>query len=444
MNIFISYSHKDKEYAESISNMLSNEKYNVLSTSTEIHMGDNIIEKVTEGIKDADVYILLISHNSINSEWVMKEHTVIAFSQLPKIKKRILPVLLDKVSPPSFLKNNLFFDMSETFEGKLQELLVQINKIIASEGIAGSSSKDDYSTLHNKSVYELKKALEKGKLTLICGAGVSIGAGIPSWENLLNNLLEKALNSLSDSHDLKIKENTVNELYKNYKTSSIILGKYLKTALGNEFNDELRSALYQNQTSKTSKTLEAIVELSRPKRDKKPLDSIITFNFDSLIEENLTKNNIKFKEIYSEGITNEISEIPIYHVHGYLPKDSEIPHNTDIIFSEDSYHTQFIDPFSWSNLILLNKFSQNTCLFVGLSMNDPNLRRLLDVANRKNPNKKLKHYIIKKIPKFSEKEDIINKVALLLEEQDVMELGLNMIWIEDFDEIPEVLLKLNS
>ena len=66
-------------------------------------------------------------------------------------------------------------------------------------------------------------------------------------------------------------------------------------------------------------------------------------------------------------------------------------------------------------------------------MNDPNLRRLLDVANRKNPDKKLKHYIIKKIPKLSEDEDILNKVALLLEEQDVMELGLNMIWIEDFD-----------
>ena len=112
-------------------------------------------------------------------------------------------------------------------------------------------------------VLELKRALEKGKLTLVCGAGVSIGAGIPSWENLLNNLLERALNSLSDSHDIKLKENTVNELYRNNKTSSIILGKYLKTNLGKEFNDELRSALYKDQLS-SSDTLEAIVELSRP------------------------------------------------------------------------------------------------------------------------------------------------------------------------------------
>jgi hypothetical protein len=443
MNIFISYSHKDRDYAESISKKLLEVGYSVSSTSNEMHVGDNIIEKVTAGIKDADAYILLISRNSVNSEWVMKEQTVIALSQLPKIKKRTLPVLIDKVSPPSFLHSNLFFDMSDNFDKRLEELVGYIKKIVESQGISNLSTKDDYTSLNNKAILELKRALEKGKLTLVCGAGVSIGAGIPSWENLLNNLLERALNSLSDSHDIKLKENTVNELYRNYKTSSIILGKYLKTNLGKEFNDELRSALYKDQLS-SSDTLDAIVELSRPKRDKKPLDSIITFNFDSLIEENLAKNNIKFKEIYSEGINNEISEIPIYHVHGYLPKDSEIPINTEIVFSEDSYHTQFIDPFSWSNLILLSKFSQNTCLFVGLSMNDPNLRRLLDVANRKNPDKKLKHYIIKKIPKLSEDEDILNKVALLLEEQDVMELGLNMIWIEDFEEIPKILLKINS
>ena len=43
----------------------------------------------------------------------------------------------------------------------------------------------------------------------------------------------------------------------------------------------------------------------------------------------------------------------------------------EVVFSEDAYHSQFMEPFSWSNLIQLNKLGQSTCLFVGLSLTDP-------------------------------------------------------------------------
>ncbi len=41
-------------------------------------------------------------------------------------------------------------------------------------------------------------------------------------------------------------------------------------------------------------------------------------------------------------------------------------------------------------------------LFIGISLTDPNMRRLLDVAWRKNPDKKLGHFIVKLLPKFSD------------------------------------------
>ena len=132
---------------------------------------------------------------------------------------------------------------------------------------------------------------------------------------------------------------------------------------------------------------------------------------------------------------NESSELPIYHVHGFLPRHEKIPKDREIIFSEDAYHGQFIDPFSWSNLIQLNKLSQNTCLFIGLSLTDPNLRRLLDVANRKNPGKAMNHYLIKKTPAPSKSSARIDDLAYFLEEQDANELGLNMIWVDDFADI---------
>ncbi len=82
------------------------------------------------------------------------------------------------------------------------------------------------------------------------------------------------------------------------------------------------------------------------------------------------------------------------------------------MFSEDSYHSQFIEPFSWSNLIQLNKLNQNTCLLIGLSLTDPNLRRLLDVSSRKNSEKKINHYIIKKVPTtYRGDTEIIDRLA---------------------------------
>ena len=114
----------------------------------------------------------------------------------------------------------------------------------------------------------------------------------------------------------------------------------------------------------------------------------------------------------------------------------------EVVFSEDAYHSQFIEPFSWSNLIQLNKLSQNTCLFIGLSLSDPNLRRLLDVANRKNPDKILNHYLIKKAPNNGTTSDTMDDLALLLEQQDANDLGLNIIWIKDFTEVSGILEKI--
>ena len=187
--------------------------------------------------------------------------------------------------------------------------------------------------------------------------------------------------------------------------------------------------------------IDAIIELARPRREGKALDSIITFNFDALVEENLSLAKILNTSIYTEAVKFQPSELPIYHVHGYLPRRGRISENSNIVFSEDAYHGQFLDPFSWSNLIQLSKFSQNTCLFVGVSLTDPNLRRLLDVAWRKSTDKDQNHYIIKKFPELDGSEET-QRLARLLEEQDANLLGLNVIWVRTYDEIPNILLSV--
>jgi SIR2-like domain len=205
------------------------------------------------------------------------------------------------------------------------------------------------------------------------------------------------LEALSATHSISLESDTTARVQSDLGgSSSLILGKYLKNNLRGEFESEVRASLYASAV-RGSSLIESIANLARPQREARPLDSIITFNFDDMIEEALNKASIPNKSIFSESIYHDSHQIPIYHVHGYLPRHGKLP-ETDLVFSEDAYHNQFIDPFSWSNLMQLNKLSQTTCLFIGVSLTDPNMRRLLDVAWRKNPGKTKSHYIVKKRP----------------------------------------------
>lgn len=434
MRIFVSYSRLDSEVADKISVALKQAGHQIWKWDETLKPGDNIAKKTSEGIEGADAFLLIVSSNSLASKSVMHEFSALALSEISKRELKIIPVLIDQTPVPSYLSSYFYLDISQDFDqgiGILVESLAQPDRSSLSKPIepTGTSSSAQTSAL--------AKALQTGRLTLVCGAGISVDAGIPMWSDLLLSLLDSMVEKLSKEHSIGIATGAAKEFHKRYGGSSLIIGKYLKNSLGKDFSKMVRDSLYV-RSSKSSEMIDAIIELARPRREGKALDSIITFNFDALVEENLSAAKIPNAPIYTEAVKYQPSELPIYHVHGYLPRRGKISETTDIVFSEDAYHGQFLDPFSWSNLIQLAKFSQNTCLFVGVSLTDPNLRRLLDVAWRKSTDKTQNHYIVKKFPGIDGPAET-QSLARLLEEQDANLLGLNVIWVRAYAEIPNIL-----
>jgi len=412
--------------------------HEVFMDTLKIKAGDNIVEKIDKGIEEADALVVLISQSALNSKWIMHEVSAMAMQDFSNNISKIIPIKIDQSPMPSYLMNYQYLDFSEGPKFAIEKLISSLSSGEKSNVFESAlDSKESNTEYYSK---ELAKILTSGRLTLVCGAGVSVGAGVPTWNRLLFQLLSSMMKKISKDHSIPFNKVAVTDFQENYAPSSLIVGKYLKNNLGKDFIREIRSALYVDNPI-TCDVIDAIIELSRPQRAVKPLDSIITFNFDSLLEENLKQENVPYKAIHKEGMTHGHNELPIYHVHGYLPKKGAIPRDTEIVFSEDAYHSQFIEPFSWSNLIQLNKLNENTCLFIGLSLTDPNLRRLLDVAHRKKSNTSPGHYIIKKSPSANEKVD---GVARILEEQDAKNLGLNLIWVDDYNEIPTFLKSIAS
>ena len=442
MRVFISYSHRDKPIVDKIISQLEIDGHDVWVDSLKLFPGDNLQRKIQEGLETADAFVIVISENSFRSESVQHEISTIALQQISKREQRIIPVRIDRSEVPSYLADRVYVDLSENFDAGLDRLsktlLVATLESLAAPRERVISAAGERTT----QISRLREALHRGRLTLVCGAGISAEAGISTWGDLLIRLLGTMMERISEDYSLDVGRKAANEFQKRYGASSLIIGKYLKNILGNDYQSELRDALYASNPV-TSPIINSIVSLSRPQRDGKPLDSIITFNFDCLIEENLSSNSILNKPIFSEAVKHEPNELPIYHVHGFLPRTGQIPNEMELVFSEDAYHNQFIDPFSWSNLIQLNKLAQNTCLFAGISLTDPNMRRLLDVAWRKSPDKVLSHYIMKRLPRFSD-GDVLDEVSKLLEEQDANALGLNVLWIKDFAEVPVILNEIVS
>jgi hypothetical protein len=441
MRIFVSYSHQDKRIVDAIVDRLKFAGHDIWIDHLKLKPGDNISRKIEEGIGSSDAVLVVVSANSLSSKSVQQEFSSLALSEISKNASRVIPVLIDSSSVPSYLSKYLYIDLTKGLEAGLSSLVQSLEIVKRKDTAHPRRSAEKRNDTHGSQIASLRAALKAGRLTLVCGAGVSVGAGIPVWNELLLRLLKSMIERLSKDHSLNLGSNAAEEFNHRHGASSLILGKYLKNNLGNDFGKQVRDALYGKKPT-TCDLIDAIVDVSRPQRDGKPIDSIITFNFDALIEESLSTANIQNRAIYTEAIKHDPNELPVYHVHGYLPRTGKIPDDNDIVFSEDAYHGQFIDPFSWSNLMQLNKLTQNTCLFVGISLTDPNMRRLLDVAWRKNPDKSVSHFIIKKVPRFGSADDVLDDLSRLLEEQDANALGINVIWVENYDQIPAIIRSL--
>lgn len=469
-NIFLSYSARDAHLASRISEAIIKEKIGIVTLPKKNGIPDvdtnnpfavvlssqipedkrselklkesRAFSDIERSIIESDISLILYSEAYEAGSFTQREmHTILTNAALNK-RKRVIIVALDRARRSTDLEQHELVFASEDFEGGISHLTKLLQKqAVDSKKVSTALKRDaqevnETEELNKRIIDSLRGAFREGVLTLVAGAGISFDAKIPDWNGLLDDLLDRLIEKHKGdtSKPISSKSTDIEDLR---NRSSLIIGQYLKNSLKEDFLVELRAALYKD-VLESSPIIDAICEMAKPRRAGNVLDSIVTFNFDDLLEASMDRNGIPYCEIYTEGERARPNEIPIYHVHGYLPQRGDISSDMNVVFSEDAYHDQFIDPFSWSNLIQLSKYGQNTCVFVGLSLSDPNLRRLLDVSHRKETGRDNRHYTIQKRKDPTDRNTLIES----LQEQDAAGLGLGILWVNDYSEIPTILKQI--
>jgi len=111
-SVFLSHSHKDKLIVQRIRRDLRSRGITVWLDSAEMRVGDSLIGKISEAIKENDFVAAVISSSSVTSEWVLTELNQAMNKEINQKKVVILPIRIDDCEMPPFLEAKYYIDLS--------------------------------------------------------------------------------------------------------------------------------------------------------------------------------------------------------------------------------------------------------------------------------------------------------------------------------------------
>ena len=218
---------------------------------------------------------------------------------------------------------------------------------------------------------ELIEAQKRGELLFFCGAGVSVPAGLPSFEKLTKNVAEKLYALDSD-------DNEISKLLFNKEFDRTF------TALKRIYGDEIVDSILLNELKLPKGPLlvnhENLLKLSI-NEENEPF--IITTNFDLLFER-VNKKIRSFVPPYLPDIQSKEPLSGIVYLHGKWinPKKNKL---NNLIISSQNFGSAYLS-HGWATRFLSNLLTRRTVVLIGYSGDDTLVRYLLEGLNSEGSN----------------------------------------------------------
>jgi hypothetical protein len=120
---FVSHSSRDKASARRIADALQAEAIKVWLDERQLRVGDSLWDAIGRGIASADFLLLLISPESVQSQWVRRELNAGLATEMTANRKIVLPVLIEPTEVPVFLRERLYCNLADGFDAGVDELV---------------------------------------------------------------------------------------------------------------------------------------------------------------------------------------------------------------------------------------------------------------------------------------------------------------------------------
>ena len=289
------------------------------------------------------------------------------------------------------------------------------------------------------------------KFGLVFGSGISKDYGLPDWGRLIENIAKdtrvKGEEILNYQTEISQASKT-QMLYEHFRakqmdllsTSRISESKKQERLIFHNWRTIIHNELWKNFDDKFlgkdyHPYIDAYIDII------KQSNLTINYNFDDILQtlimkrrsdDEIKKGEKLFETISDARLQFQLNKGIIYHPNGFLPRVLIDGGSDGLVFSEDSFADQLIASMTGHYSTLLHHLSKNTCLFIGLSLNDSTLKHLLRQSAAFSPGHC--HYYVafqsdKKISANQQKAiresnfELYSLITLFLNKEDIKDLG---------------------
>lgn len=264
---------------------------------------------------------------------------------------------------------------------------------------------------------EYIKAIRDGTAAVFAGAGLSRPSGFVDWKELLRPLAEEIGLNIDDEHDLTL------------------VAQYVRNKAGNRgvINKSIMEAF--NRDVDLNDNVRVLTRL--------PIETYWTTNYDRLIEDGLREANRNADvKMESEQLSNtkRDRDAVVYKMHG------DMEHPAKAVLTKDDY-VKYDTSYPLFREVLKGDLVSKTFIFIGFSFEDPNLDYVLNQTRRLLGENIRNHYCIMKAVKkgvLSDEEFGYKKAQQELREADLSRQGIQIVYVDDWSEITDILREIEK